>query len=169
MLVRKLRLERAWSQETLAEISGLSVRTIQRIERGAGPSLETRAALAAAFEVDAAIFTEETAMSTSATTSTATTTPAITEAERDALEYVRDIKGFYNHAISYVLANLCIFGAWLVSGSDYPWFLWAAFGWGIGLASHALSVFEIFSLFSPDWERRQIEKRLARQTSRSAR
>ncbi|MEM7191175.1 MAG: helix-turn-helix transcriptional regulator, partial [Pseudomonadota bacterium] len=64
MLVRKLRLERSWSQETLAEVSGLSVRTIQRIERGAEPSLETRAALAAVFDVESDLFAKEPDMET---------------------------------------------------------------------------------------------------------
>lgn len=41
MLVQKLRLQRSWSQEQLAAVSGLSVRTIQRIERGQSASLET--------------------------------------------------------------------------------------------------------------------------------
>jgi transcriptional regulator with XRE-family HTH domain len=31
MLVQKLRLQRGWSQQQLAELSGLKVRTIQRI------------------------------------------------------------------------------------------------------------------------------------------
>jgi hypothetical protein len=30
------------------------------------------------------------------------------------------------------------------------------------LAAHGLSVFEVMSLFSPDWEKREIEKRLER-------
>ena len=34
LLIQKLRLQRGWSQEQLAELTGLSVRTIQRIERG---------------------------------------------------------------------------------------------------------------------------------------
>lgn len=46
MLVRKLRLQRGWSQEHLAELVGVSVRTIQRIERGYSPGLETSKALA---------------------------------------------------------------------------------------------------------------------------
>ena len=50
--VRRLRELRAWSQERLAEIAGLSVRTVQRVERGEGASLETRMALAAALEVE---------------------------------------------------------------------------------------------------------------------
>ncbi len=41
MIVRKLRLQRAWSQEQLAQLSGLSVRTIQRIERGQACGLES--------------------------------------------------------------------------------------------------------------------------------
>ncbi|CAM4169684.1 XRE family transcriptional regulator [Vibrio agarivorans] len=34
MIIRKLRLKRGWTQEQLAELSGLSIRTVQRIERG---------------------------------------------------------------------------------------------------------------------------------------
>jgi len=41
MLIQKLRLQRGWSQEQLAELSGLSVRTIQRIERGQPASIES--------------------------------------------------------------------------------------------------------------------------------
>ena len=41
MLVQKLRLQRGWSQQQLAELSGLSVRTIQRIEQGSGATVET--------------------------------------------------------------------------------------------------------------------------------
>ena len=46
MIIRKLRLKRGWSQEQLAGMSGLSVRTIQRIERGQGPGLESLKSLA---------------------------------------------------------------------------------------------------------------------------
>jgi len=41
MIVRKLRLQRSWSQEYLADLSGLSTRTIQRIERGQKASPES--------------------------------------------------------------------------------------------------------------------------------
>ena len=155
MLVRKLRLQRSWSQETLAEISGLSVRTIQRIERGGEPSLETRSALAAAFDVDADIFAKEVEMTPPAT-------QTLSDDEREALEFVRDIKGFYSHLITYgvVISGLVIL--WMFQSTSYPWFLWPMFGWGIGILAHGLSVFEFFKLFSPDWERRQVAKRLQR-------
>ena len=57
MIVRKLRLQRGWSQEQLAELSGLSVRTIQRAERGAKPGLETAKSLASVFELELSTFT----------------------------------------------------------------------------------------------------------------
>ena len=46
-----LRGKRGWSQEELAQASGLSARTIQRLEAGAEASMETRKALAAAFDL----------------------------------------------------------------------------------------------------------------------
>jgi len=52
--LRALRLEKGWSQEQLATISGLSERTIQRVERGDTPSLETQGALAASFDLSPA-------------------------------------------------------------------------------------------------------------------
>lgn len=50
-LVRELRAKANWSQEDLAAASGLSLRTIQRVENEGAAALETRKALAAAFEV----------------------------------------------------------------------------------------------------------------------
>lgn len=49
-MVKLLRIGRNWSQEQLAEISGLTVRTIQRVERGETSSFDTRRALARAFD-----------------------------------------------------------------------------------------------------------------------
>lgn len=48
--IKLLRDIRKWSQEQLAAISGLTVRTIQRVERGEASSLDTRRALARAFD-----------------------------------------------------------------------------------------------------------------------
>lgn len=49
--LRALRAARHWSQEQLAELSGLNLRTIQRLESGARISTESLRALAAVFEV----------------------------------------------------------------------------------------------------------------------
>lgn len=51
-VVKLCRQMRKWSQDQLAEISGLSARTIQRVERGEPSDLDTRRAIARAFEFD---------------------------------------------------------------------------------------------------------------------
>jgi len=35
-------------------------------------------------------------------------------------------------------------------------------GWGVGLVVHGLNVFEVINIFGPNWEKKQIEKRLGR-------
>lgn len=50
--VRLLRENLHWSQEQLAAISGLSARTIQRVEQGESANFDTRRALARAFELE---------------------------------------------------------------------------------------------------------------------
>lgn len=50
--LKKLRLEYKWSQTQLAELSGLSLRTIQRIENGEKPSIESIKGLSSLFEID---------------------------------------------------------------------------------------------------------------------
>jgi transcriptional regulator with XRE-family HTH domain len=51
--LRELRSARQWSQEQLAQLSGLNLRTIQRLESGAKVSTESLRALSAVFEVPA--------------------------------------------------------------------------------------------------------------------
>jgi transcriptional regulator with XRE-family HTH domain len=50
-LVRRLRTERGWSQDQLAVASGLSLRTIQRIESEGVASMSSRVSLAATFGI----------------------------------------------------------------------------------------------------------------------
>jgi len=49
--IKSLRLDNGWSQELLAKASGLSLRTVQRIEKEGGGSAETQIALAATFNI----------------------------------------------------------------------------------------------------------------------
>lgn len=156
MLIRKLRIDKGWSQETLAQVSGLSVRTVQRLERGGNASLETLTALAAVFEVDVSTLSTEAPMYTQ---------NELSKEERRAVRYVRDLKAFYSHLTTYAVVIFGLFVLNLFTGIGTPWFIWPMFGWGIGVAAHGLSVFEVVSLFSPDWERREIEKRLNRTRS----
>lgn len=52
--IREQRERRAWSQEHLAEVTGLGLRTIQRIEKTGTASYESARSLAAVFEVELA-------------------------------------------------------------------------------------------------------------------
>lgn len=152
--MRKLRLKRAWSQEQLAQLSGLNIRTIQRIERGQKAGLESLKALAAVFEVELKeLQPEEESMNNP---------DKFSEEENRIIEHVKDIKGFYSHLINYTVVVLGLFIINFLTSPGYYWAWWAAFGWGIGLISHAISVFEVFSFFGADWEKKQIEKRLGK-------
>src|SRR5450830_1625024 len=51
-LIRSMREAFQWSQETLAELAGLNVRTVQRVENTKSASIDTRRALARAFEIE---------------------------------------------------------------------------------------------------------------------
>jgi len=50
--IKRWREERHWSQEHVAEMAGIGLRTLQRIENGDTASRESVMALAAAFNVD---------------------------------------------------------------------------------------------------------------------
>lgn len=50
--VKNARLERAWSQTQLATISGVNLRTIQRLEKDGAAALETLMGVAQAFSID---------------------------------------------------------------------------------------------------------------------
>ena len=49
--VKALRLQNSWTQQHLAEICDVSVRTIQRVEKDGVASMETTLALASVFNV----------------------------------------------------------------------------------------------------------------------
>ena len=40
----------------------------------------------------------------------------------------------------------------------YPWFLWAAFGWGIGLFFQAAKAFDFMNLLGKDWEAKKMKE-----------
>lgn len=161
MQVQKLRLQRGWSQQQLAELSGLSVRTIQRIENGRAASTESLKSLASVFEIDFSTLSSEPAMPDTPT-SCANTTPSARQLERLALLEVRKLKRFYLHLVQYlvVMAALCAIN--LLTTPHRLWFYWPALGWGIGILAHAAATLCWLPFLGADWEKRQVEKRLGR-------
>ena len=76
-----------------------------------------------------------------------------------AKERVDELRKFYGNLISYiiVITGLAILNYWQ-NGWSHAWFLWAAFGWGIGLAFHASKAFRWNPFFNKDWEDRKIKE-----------
>lgn len=151
MIVRKLRLKRGWSQSQLAEMAGVTTRTIQRIERGRRPSLETCKALAAVFEVDLSVMLpeEEPAMNDET---------ELKPDEQEALLYARRVKEFYEYLASY-LAMAVVFLI-VFHGEPVVYLLFGALG--VGVLVQGLIAFEVIGLFSPNLERKLAERRLGR-------
>lgn len=158
MIVRKLRLEKGLSQEQLAAMAGISTRTLQRIERGANASPETLKCIASVLETNFTSLRNDTMAAKPNSTA-----PALTPDEQAAMEYVRDIKAFYLHALAYVIVVITLAIVNVLTIPSYLWFLWTAFGWGIGIVAHGLGVFEFINLFGDKWEKQHIQKRLGRQ------
>ena len=154
MLVQKLRLQRGWSQQQLAELSGLNVRTIQRIEKGQEPSVESLKSLAAVFNVEFSTLKEQGMDNVISESQSAE--------EILAFNQVRKLKGFYIHLAQYVLiiALLTVINA--LTTPNRWWVQWVIMGWGIGVFFHWLQISERFGLFGSKWEKEQVEKRLGR-------
>ena len=154
MIVQEMRLKKGWSQQQLADISGLNVRTIQRIEQGQSASLESFKALGAAFDVDFSQLQEDTVRNI-------VSTPEQTEVFL-AFRQVRKLRGLYSHIIGYVLVMSGMTAINLMLTPHHIWFIYPLLGWGTGIMAHAVSVLDILPWFGPEWERRQVEKKLGR-------
>ncbi len=76
-----------------------------------------------------------------------------------ARERVDELKKFYGNLTSYVLviSGLALIN-YFTTGFGYMWFLWAAFGWGIGIVFHAIKTFDLNPFFGKQWEKRKIEE-----------
>lgn len=76
-----------------------------------------------------------------------------------AKEKVEEIKKFYTSLVSYVIV-ISILAAinYYLDQWQYMWFLWAAFGWGIGLIFQAAKTFALNPFFGRDWEERKIKE-----------
>lgn len=156
MIIRQIRQDRGLSQEQLAQMAGISPRTLQRIERGATPSVETLKCLASALELQFEDLRKEVELATQNTSDEAN----YTEAEwQQAAEQVEGLKGFYLHTGIMLFSIIMIYAVNLMTSPWYMWAHWAALGCFSSVAVHALL---LFNLLGGNWERRQIEKRLKR-------
>jgi hypothetical protein len=75
-----------------------------------------------------------------------------------AKKRVEEIKGFYTHAIVYILVNAFLIILNLMTSPGQYWFQWPLLGWGIGLFFHGLSVFVFGRFLGPEWEEKKIRQ-----------
>lgn len=76
-----------------------------------------------------------------------------------AKKRVEDMKKFYTNIMMYVFFICGLAGLnYYVNGLRNPWFLWAAFGWGIGLFFQAIKVFSWTPFMGKNWEERKMKK-----------
>ena len=140
--LKQRRLERAWSQEQLAEISGLSCRTIQRLEQGvSSPSLESIKALAAAFDIGVAELQFQGQLPQMPAESAAQSLSAEQLPMSNAIRTARNIARFQRHLVIYLLVNSGLFLIDFTTSRDHFWFYYPLIFWGIplllqGLRSH---------------------------------
>jgi transcriptional regulator with XRE-family HTH domain len=138
----------------LAELSGLNVRTIQRIEKGQEPSVESLKSLAAVFNVEFSTLKEQGMDNVISESQSAE--------EILAFNQVRKLKGFYIHLAQYVLVIALLTVVNALTTPNRWWVQWVIMGWGVGVFFHWLQISERFSLFGSKWEKEQVEKRLGR-------
>lgn len=143
MIVRKLRLDRGWSQDQLAQFSGLNIRTIQRIESGHKAGLESLKALAAVFEIDINQLQPEPSMENIQVNSVpepTTSTPHWrTYRNRFVLKAIRTL----------LLIGMLFLINWL-TGPRYLWAWWPTLGLGLSLAYTGINM--LFAHYIGDTE-----------------
>ncbi len=137
---KKMRLERHWSQDQLAEMSGLSIRTIQRIENGENAGLESLKSLAAVFEINITDSDKTQEM----------------EQIRKEEEYLQNVKGFYKLLAIAILSLVAPFIIAVNDSSNWSIFLWILLSWGVILGIYSLNVFDFFG---EEWKRKMIDKK----------
>ncbi len=127
--IKRWREERYWSQEHLAELAGIGVRTIQRIENGEQASPESLKALAAAFNIDVMALSPD---------------PA---AEADKIVAQQDAKtlaglrlSLWINLASYVLGVFIFVGISMGVGGDTFVMKWPLIWWTVGVVAHGVTV-----------------------------
>ena len=138
--IKKMRLDRHWSQDQLAEMSGLSIRTIQRIENGENAGLESLKSLAAVFETNIADSDKKEEM----------------EQIRKEEEYVQHVKGFYKLLAIAIFSLVVPFILAISDSSNWNIFLWMLLSWAVLIGIYSLNVFDFFG---DEWKRKLIKNK----------
>lgn len=74
-----------------------------------------------------------------------------------AKKQVEELKGFYVH-FSIYLIMVPVFIYLNYESTSFPWSLFPILGWGVGVAGHAMEVFNYNPVLGRDWEERKIRE-----------
>jgi hypothetical protein len=80
-----------------------------------------------------------------------------------AQKKVEEIKGFYGNLASYLIVTTGLAILNIVTSPEYLWFLWGAFGWGLGVVLHGFKTFEVIPFLGSGWEERKVQELLKRE------
>ena len=81
---------------------------------------------------------------------------------------VAEIKKFYSSLMFYFIFIAMLAGInYYTNEFRYPWFLWAAFGWGIGIFFQALKTFKWTPFIGKDWEEKKIKELMEKEDEKS--
>ena len=127
--IKRWREERHWSQEHLADLAGIGLRTLQRIERGDKASGDSLKALAAAFNVDVMALTVD-----------AKTEAQAMLREKNAKVTAAMRLGFFIHLASYLFGMVVFAGISLSIGGERYAMLVPTIWWTVGMAGHGLAL-----------------------------
>ncbi len=153
---RALRLSKAWSQEQLAALSGLSTRTIQRFENGEQASLETLCALAAVFEVNVMVLTGEEPVTETSAGETAGD-QRITEVKDRIDAELRFYRALLTAAV--ICPLLCLLN--YLTSPESRWSLWVFIVWFTLLALKGIRLFLLAGV-SRKWQQKRMQQMLRR-------
>ena len=82
----------------------------------------------------------------------------VDESYERARRRVKEVKGFYNHLIVYIMVNIFLVIINVVVSPGIWWFYWVTIFWGIALIIQGLSLYVNRGVFSKDWEDRKIKE-----------
>ena len=88
-----------------------------------------------------------------------------------ARKRARRLREFYGHLLTYILVSVLLVIIDLATGSSgdtfigLKWAYWPIFGWGIGVAIHAISLF-LPATSVGGWEERKVEELYERERQR---
>lgn len=114
MIIKNLRLENGWSQEKLADLTNLSTRTIQRIEKDDNASLESLNLLASTFKLDIKELQEKLK-------------------NKDNQTSIQNKPKKDKKIVIFILVNLMLFTINMITSTEHLWFIYPLLGWGIPL------------------------------------